>query len=288
MSATWTEQRLSHWFVLACADQFGDAFRAGPRGAKSVGGPLVPGEPHPEVWKAWTDPVWYSAQAGVKKGAALFIGCGRETALALSGVEEGGEAVSSGSDLTLYEELLNQAIVTLEPLVEREVGKLAQFSAIHSDDCPSVARLGFEYRFGLADAVHLLAVVPSAALLDAVILAEQARSAELDVNDFDTLGARRGTGENEMTPAASENLQMLMDVDLDLSVSFGKTRLLLQDVLKLASGSIVELNRSASDPVEVLVNNSVVARGEVVVVDGNYGIRVTEVVSQSARLRSVM
>ena len=260
----------------------------GPGAAKFLGTPLVPGEPHPEVWKAWTDPVWYSAQADVKKDATLFIGCGRETALNLAGVEAGGESESSGSDLASYEELLNQAVAALGPLVEREIGKSAQFSALERSDCPSVARLGFEYRFNLADTMHLLAVVPSAALLDAVILAQQARPDEFEMDDFDTLGAGRRTGESEMTPMPSENLQLLMDVDLDLSVSFGKTRLLLQDVLKLASGSIVELNRSASDPVEVLVNNSVVARGEVVVVDGNYGIRVTEVVSHSARLRSVM
>jgi flagellar motor switch protein FliN/FliY len=81
---------------------------------------------------------------------------------------------------------------------------------------------------------------------------------------------------------------MLLDVDLELSVSFGHTTLVLQEVLKLSSGSIVELNRSANDPVELLVNNAVVARGEVVVVDGNYGIRITEVVSARERIRSLL
>ncbi len=90
-----------------------------------------------------------------------------------------------------------------------------------------------------------------------------------------------------LSGSAQQNLQMLMDVDLELSVSFGSTTLLLQDVLKLASGSIVELNRSAADPVEVLVNDSVIARGEVVVVEGNYGIRITEIVSQRERIRSL-
>jgi flagellar motor switch protein FliN/FliY len=55
----------------------------------------------------------------------------------------------------------------------------------------------------------------------------------------------------------------------------------------LASGSIVELNRSAADPVDLLVNNSVIARGEVVVVDGNYGVRVTEIVSRKERIQSI-
>ena len=80
---------------------------------------------------------------------------------------------------------------------------------------------------------------------------------------------------------------MLLQVELDLSVSFGTTCLNLQEVLKLASGSIVELNRSVAEPVDVLVNNCVIARGEVVVVDGNYGIRVTEIVSRQDRMRTI-
>ena len=81
---------------------------------------------------------------------------------------------------------------------------------------------------------------------------------------------------------------MLLDVDLELSVSFGHTTLVLEEVLKLSSGSIVELNRSANDPVELLVNDAVIARGDVVVVDGNYGIRITEVVSPRERIRSLL
>ena len=90
-----------------------------------------------------------------------------------------------------------------------------------------------------------------------------------------------------LNSTATRNLALLMEVDLDLSVSFGRTQLLLEDVLKLASGSIVELNRSATNPVDVLVNDAVVARGEVVVVEGNYGIRITEVVSRKERIRSI-
>jgi flagellar motor switch protein FliN/FliY len=76
-------------------------------------------------------------------------------------------------------------------------------------------------------------------------------------------------------------------VELPVSVSFGRARVPLKDVLKLTSGSIVELNRSVSDPVEVIVNNCVIARGEVVVVDGNYGIRIQEILSRQERLRTL-
>jgi flagellar motor switch protein FliN/FliY len=82
-------------------------------------------------------------------------------------------------------------------------------------------------------------------------------------------------------------LDLLLDVELPVSVSFGRARVALKDVLKFTSGSLVELNRSVSDPVEVIVNNCVIARGEVVVVDGNYGIRIQEILSRQERLRTL-
>jgi flagellar motor switch protein FliN len=68
-------------------------------------------------------------------------------------------------------------------------------------------------------------------------------------------------------------------------VSFGRTRVRIQEILKLITGSIIELDRSIAEPVEVIVNNCVVARGEVVVVDGNYGVRINEVMSRRERLQ---
>jgi len=88
--------------------------------------------------------------------------------------------------------------------------------------------------------------------------------------------------------ASSKTLELLMDVPLPVSVSFGKTLLQIREVLKLNTGSVVELDRLVSDPVEVIVNNCVIARGEVVVVDGNYGVRVTHLASREERLRSGM
>jgi flagellar motor switch protein FliN/FliY len=89
-------------------------------------------------------------------------------------------------------------------------------------------------------------------------------------------------------PGGSKTLDLLMDVALPVSVSFGKTSLQIREVLKLNTGSVVELDRLVSEPVEVIVNNCVIARGEVVVVDGNYGVRVTQLASRAERLRSGM
>jgi flagellar motor switch protein FliN len=77
-----------------------------------------------------------------------------------------------------------------------------------------------------------------------------------------------------------EALNFLLDLKLPLSVSFGSAHLPLKDVLKLTIGSSVELNRGTGDPVEIIVNDRVIARGEVVVVDGNYGVRIKQIVGR--------
>jgi flagellar motor switch protein FliN/FliY len=88
-------------------------------------------------------------------------------------------------------------------------------------------------------------------------------------------------------PPRSRTMDLLLDVDLPVSISFGKAELPMKDVLKLTTGSIVELNRGVSEQVEVLVNQCLIARGEVVVIDGNYGVRIQEIVSRQDRLRTL-
>ena len=80
-------------------------------------------------------------------------------------------------------------------------------------------------------------------------------------------------------------LDLLLDVEMPVSVSFGRTQVRIQDILKLITVSIIELDRAISEPVEVIVNNCVIARGEVVVVEGNYGVRINEVMSRQQRLQ---
>ncbi len=82
-------------------------------------------------------------------------------------------------------------------------------------------------------------------------------------------------------------MDLLLDVELPVSVSFGRTEIPMKDVLKLTTGSIVELNRNINEPVEVLVNHCLIARGEVVVVEGNYGVRIQQIISRTDRLRSI-
>ena len=83
------------------------------------------------------------------------------------------------------------------------------------------------------------------------------------------------------------NLDLVLDVELPLVVRFGRTVLSLKALSGLGPGSIVDMGRSPDDPVELLVSDKVIAFGEVVIVDGSYGLRITDLVSRSDRLRAL-
>lgn len=82
-------------------------------------------------------------------------------------------------------------------------------------------------------------------------------------------------------------IDVILDIDLPVVVRFGQTQLPIRALSRLGPGSVIDLGRSPDDPVEVLVSNRVVARGEVVIVGGNYGVRILDVSSQSERARSM-
>jgi flagellar motor switch protein FliN/FliY len=83
------------------------------------------------------------------------------------------------------------------------------------------------------------------------------------------------------------NLALLMEVQLPVSIRFGETEMVLEEVIKLGVGSIIELNAGVNEPVELVVNGRSLARGEVVTVDGFYGIRITEISSVNERIGSI-
>jgi flagellar motor switch protein FliN/FliY len=78
-----------------------------------------------------------------------------------------------------------------------------------------------------------------------------------------------------------------MDVPLEFSVVLGKTKKSIQDVLALGAGSVVELNKLADEPLEVYVNGKLIAHGEVVVINENFGIRITQIMSKEARVKGL-
>ena len=87
-----------------------------------------------------------------------------------------------------------------------------------------------------------------------------------------------------MAPGTSGTISLLMDVPMNLTVELGRTRQLVKDILGLGEGSIIELDKLAGEPVDLLVNGKLIAKGEVVVIDENFGVRVTDIVSPAERM----
>ncbi len=98
---------------------------------------------------------------------------------------------------------------------------------------------------------------------------------------------RRPRSRRASTPPETPKLDVILDIDLPLTVRFGRTEMPLRLIAALGPGSVIDLGRSPDDPVDVLVSNQLVARGEVVIVGGNYGVRITDVISPENGVRSL-
>jgi flagellar motor switch protein FliN/FliY len=106
-------------------------------------------------------------------------------------------------------------------------------------------------------------------------VAEQPRAAE-----FDDL-------KDDSRPTGDVNLDVILDVPVTLSMEVGRTRIPIRNLLQLNQGSVVELDRAAGEPLDVFVNGTLVAHGEVVVVNDKFGIRLTDVISPAERIRKL-
>jgi len=122
--------------------------------------------------------------------------------------------------------------------------------------------------------------------------------------DENTTGQEHGTAVAEGAPADAEsnsllqdlgaeisqtgNLDMLLDVNLKITVELGRAELKFRDVLNLSTGSVVELGRQTSEPVDILVNGALLASGEVVVVDDHFAVRITKLLNRVERLKRVL
>ncbi|OGP54907.1 MAG: flagellar motor switch protein FliN [Deltaproteobacteria bacterium RBG_13_52_11b] len=83
------------------------------------------------------------------------------------------------------------------------------------------------------------------------------------------------------------NLDFIYDIPLEVSVELGRTKMLIKDLLLLGQGSVIELNKMAGEPIEILVNQKLVARGEVVVVNEKFGVRLTDIISPADRVKQL-
>ena len=96
-------------------------------------------------------------------------------------------------------------------------------------------------------------------------------------------GVVRATAGGELP----KNLDFLLDVTLQVSVEVGKTRMTIQDLLQLGQGSVIELSKLAGEPLDVYINERLVARGEAVIVNEKFGIRITDIISHQERVETL-
>ncbi|MFZ1984868.1 MAG: flagellar motor switch protein FliN [Desulfatitalea sp.] len=112
---------------------------------------------------------------------------------------------------------------------------------------------------------------------------KQPGAAEIGAKEPYSFSDLKGPGAGQR-PA---NLDFILDIPLEITVELGRTRMMINDLLKLGQGSVIELTKPAGDTLEILANNRLIAKGDVVVVNDKYGIRLTEVISPVERLEKL-
>jgi len=110
--------------------------------------------------------------------------------------------------------------------------------------------------------------------------ADAEASDEMDTASFDELT-------DDSVPGSDVNLDVVLDIPVNLSMEIGRTKISIRNLLQLNQGSVVELERLAGEPMDVLVNGTLIARGEVVVVNEKFGIRLTDIISPAERVKKL-
>ena len=109
-----------------------------------------------------------------------------------------------------------------------------------------------------------------------------------DLGDIDAIDDRLDNEATTPPPSGKNaNLDLILDIPLTVTVELGRSKMLINDLLQLGQGSVIELTKLAGEPLEVLVNQKLVARGEVVVVNEKFGVRLTDIVSPMERVQSL-
>ena len=268
------------WLMAEFREQLRQALDSmtGESSVVEPGTPPGPGEAE-LLW--WEQPLSVSPEAVVWVAAAepAWREIGKCT-LQAAGIEECEPAEMQST----WREILAQALSALA----RSIGARLQKEVTCAPGCeaapPPLEAAGLAVMLG-ASPVLPLALVFSPGLL--ALLSPQGVPA---VRESAAAEPPRPRADEPLLKAVetSKTLDLLLEVEMPVSVSFGRAQLRLKDVIKLTTGSIVELNRSVSEPVEVIVNNCVIARGEVVVIDGYYGVRIHQIISRQERLRTLV
>tara|TARA_B100001105_G_C22018535_1_gene284690 strand:- start:25 stop:426 length:402 start_codon:yes stop_codon:yes gene_type:complete len=116
---------------------------------------------------------------------------------------------------------------------------------------------------------------------------ENVGEGEAAVEEKDETTKEEGDETTDKENGESDNLDLILDIPLSVTVELGRSKMLINDLLQLGQGSVIELTKLVGDPLEVLVNNKLVARGEVVVVNEKFGVRLTDIVTPMERVKSL-
>ncbi|RJR40855.1 MAG: flagellar motor switch protein FliN [Deltaproteobacteria bacterium] len=103
----------------------------------------------------------------------------------------------------------------------------------------------------------------------------------------DNTGTAGAVAPASRKPATHQNLELLLDIPLEITAELGRAKMIINDLLQLGQGSVIELNKLAGEPLEIMVNQKLIARGEVVVVNEKFGIRLTDVISPLERIKQL-
>ena len=144
----------------------------------------------------------------------------------------------------------------------------------------------YSYNFSLDSLQSVIMFVMDDTLYNALFGAAtpSIEEAAVDTSVGSTPAAESDSAAAGLSNDEIRNISLIMDVKLPVRVRIGKKRMLLKDVLNMDIGSVIELNQLANDPLEILVDNNVIAKGEVVIVDGNFGIQITAIGTKKDRL----
>ena len=226
--------------------------------------------------------LWWSQEFSLSPGQALWIGAAEAawkeigaTALRAVGIEQSNPVDAKDT----YREILVQSLSSLgRSMTDRCRQEVACLQGEFLAAPPENGVSGFvSLQVGQGPAISLCAIA-SPAFLES--LAAHSSPAETAAGEPAT-----SMGAQDATQSAVAALRSLADLEMPISISFGTAKVPLQDALMLKRGSLIALDQRADEPLEFRVNDRIIARGEIVVVDDSYAVRIVELVSRGERLR---
>lgn len=170
-------------------------------------------------------------------------------------------------------------VATAKKIVSIMMGKEDEGSA--KIEAPVEAQVQVKSEIKQEVAVTMEPVVEPERIVEKTIIERPQPQVEVHNASFETLS------QDPSGASSPKNIDLILDVPLDISVVLGRTKKSVKDILSLGTGSLIELDKLAEEPVEILVNGKKIAFGEVVVVDENFGVRITSIVSNSERIKSL-